>query len=67
MKTRGLFLVASAFLPVTVRGDLTIVQKVEGVGSFKEITTKLKDDKLKVPNLQKMFSEKPPVAPATKP
>jgi hypothetical protein len=48
MKTHGLFLIVTAFLSVTVRGDLTIVQKVEGIGSFKQITTKLKGDKARV-------------------
>lgn len=48
MKTHGLFLIVTAFLLVTVRGDLTIVQKVEGIGSVKQITTKLKGDKARV-------------------
>jgi hypothetical protein len=48
MKIRGLFLIVTAFLSATVRGDLTIVQKVEGLGSSKEITTKLKGDKARV-------------------
>src|SRR5450631_3982028 len=48
MKTRGLCLIVTAFLSVTVRGDLTIVQKVEGIGSVKQITTKLKGDKARV-------------------
>jgi hypothetical protein len=48
MKIRGLVLIVLAFLSVTVRGDLTIVQKVEGIASFKQITTKLKGDKARV-------------------
>jgi hypothetical protein len=48
MKIRGLCLIVAAFLSVTVRGDLTIVQKVEGSGSVKQITTKLKGDKARV-------------------
>jgi hypothetical protein len=48
MKIRGLFMIVTAFLSVTARGDLTIVQKVEGIGSFKQITTKLKGDKARV-------------------
>ena len=48
MKTRGLSLIVTAFLSATARGDLTIVQKVEGVGSVKQITTKLKGDKARV-------------------
>jgi Domain of unknown function (DUF4412) len=48
MKTRGLSLIVTAFLSVTARGDLTIVQKVEGIGAVKQITTKLKGDKARV-------------------
>ena len=48
MKIRGLCLVVTAFLVVSARGDLTIVQKVEGSGSVKQITTKLKGDKARV-------------------
>jgi len=48
MKTCGLFLIVAALLSVPARGDLTIVQKVEGIGSFKQITTKLKGDKARV-------------------
>jgi hypothetical protein len=48
MKIHGLCLIVTAFLSVTVRGDLTIVQKVEGIGSFKQVTTKLKGDKARV-------------------
>jgi hypothetical protein len=48
MKIRGLCLILTTFLSVTARGDLTIVQKVEGSGSVKQITTKLKGDKARV-------------------
>jgi hypothetical protein len=48
MKIRGLCLVIAAFLSVTARGDLTIVQKVEGSGALKQITMKLKGDKARV-------------------
>jgi hypothetical protein len=48
MKVRGLCLIVTASLLVTARGDLTIVQKVEGSGSVKQITTKLKGDKARV-------------------
>ncbi len=48
MKIRGLCLIVTAFFSVTVRGDLTLVQKVEGSGSVKQITTKLKGDKARV-------------------
>src|SRR5436190_4753893 len=48
MKTRGFLLIVTALLSVTARGDLTIVQKVDGIGSFKQITTKLKGDKARV-------------------
>src|SRR5436190_785377 len=48
MKTHGLLLIVGAFLSVTGRGDLTIVQKVEGIGSFEQIMTKLKGDKVRV-------------------
>jgi Domain of unknown function (DUF4412) len=48
MKIRGLCLIVTAFLLVTARGDLTIVQNVEGSGSVKQITTKLKGDKARV-------------------
>lgn len=38
----------AAFLSVTARGDLTIVQKIEGSGSVRQITMKLKGDKARV-------------------
>ena len=48
MKIRGLSLIVAVLFSVTARGDLTIVQKVEGSGSVKQITTKLKGDKARV-------------------
>ena len=48
MKIRGLFLLVAAFISVTARGDLTIVQKIEGSGALKQITMKLKGDKARV-------------------
>ena len=35
-------------MPMTVRADLTIVQKVDGIAMFKQITTKLKGDKVRM-------------------
>jgi hypothetical protein len=48
MKAHGLCLIACGFLSVTARGDLTIVQNIEGSGSVRHITTKLKGDKARV-------------------
>jgi hypothetical protein len=48
MKIPGLCLVFTAVLSLTARGDLAIVQKVEGSGSLKQITIKLKGDKVRV-------------------
>ena len=48
MKTRGLCLIVAAFVSVTARGDLTIVSNVEGSGSVRHITMKLKGDKARV-------------------
>jgi Domain of unknown function (DUF4412) len=48
MKIHGLSLVIGAFFSVTARGDLTIVQKIEGSGALKQITMKLKGDKARV-------------------
>jgi len=48
MKIRGLCLLLAAFISVTARGDLTIVQKIEGSGALKQITMKLKGDKARV-------------------
>jgi hypothetical protein len=48
MKTAGLCLVVTATLLVTARGDLTIVQKVEGSGSVSQITIKLKGERVRV-------------------
>jgi hypothetical protein len=79
MKIRGPCLIVTAFLLVTARGDLTIVQKIEGSVRPHFSTTKQdplseaefsvpKDfQELKVPNLQEMLAEKPSVPPATKP
>jgi len=48
MKTCGLGLIVAVFLSVTARGDLTIVSNVEGSGSVRHITVKLKGDKARV-------------------
>ncbi|HMG06110.1 MAG TPA: DUF4412 domain-containing protein [Chthoniobacterales bacterium] len=48
MKIAGLCLVVTATLLVTARGDLTIVQKVEGSGSVSQITIKLKGERVRV-------------------
>ena len=48
MKAHALCLFVCAFVSVTARGDLTIVQSVEGSGSVRHITTKLKGDKARV-------------------
>jgi|SRR5436190_2128335 len=48
MKIRGLCLIVTVLLSVTARGDLTIVQKIEGSGSVRQITMKLKGDKARV-------------------
>jgi hypothetical protein len=48
MKISGLCLVVTAVLMLTARGDLTIVQKVEGTGAASQITIKLKGDKVRV-------------------
>jgi hypothetical protein len=48
MKPSALLLLLAAVLPNTVRADLTIVQKVDGIGMFSQITTKLKGDKVRV-------------------
>ena len=48
MKTRGLCLIAATLLSVSARGDLTIVSNVEGSGSVRHITMKLKGDKARV-------------------
>jgi Domain of unknown function (DUF4412) len=48
MKIGSFCLMVIASLVVTARGDLTLVQKVEGSGSVKQITTKLKGDKARV-------------------
>jgi hypothetical protein len=48
MKIRGLCLIICVLLPVAARGDLTIVQKIEGSGSARQITMKLKGEKARV-------------------
>jgi hypothetical protein len=48
MKFSGLCLAVTASWLVTARGDLTIVQKVEGTGAVGQITIKLKGDKVRV-------------------
>jgi Domain of unknown function (DUF4412) len=48
MKIRGLGLIVTAFSVVAARGDLTIVQKVEGSGSVKQLTMKLKGERARV-------------------
>lgn len=48
MKALVLVLVLAVCLPVVVRGDLTIVQKVEGAGPGNEVTLKLKGDKVRM-------------------
>ena len=48
MKVPGLCLIVTAFSLVTARGDLSLVQKVEGSGSVSQITIKLKGDKARV-------------------
>ncbi|HWM25975.1 MAG TPA: DUF4412 domain-containing protein [Chthoniobacterales bacterium] len=48
MNVPGLSLIITAFLLVTARGDLSLVQKVEGSGSVSQITIKLKGDKARV-------------------
>jgi hypothetical protein len=78
MKIRGPCLIVSAFLLVTARGDLTIVQKIEGSVRPHFSTTKLdplseaefsvpKDfQELKGPNFREMLAEKPSVTPSKK-
>jgi hypothetical protein len=48
MKAGGLCLIVLALLPVAARGDLSIVQKVEGSSSVSQITIKIKGDKARV-------------------
>jgi len=45
MKAHSLSLILVTVLSLTARGDLTIVQKVEGAGSLSEMTIKIKGDK----------------------
>ena len=48
MKLTCLTIIAVFSLAFSVRGDLTIVQKVEGVGPMSEMTMKIKGDKARV-------------------
>ena len=48
MNVPGLCLIITAFLLVTARGDLSLVQKIEGSGSVSRIIIKLKGDKARV-------------------
>jgi len=48
MNVSGLCLIVTAFSLVTARGDLALVQKVEGGGSVSQIMIKLKGDKARV-------------------
>jgi hypothetical protein len=48
MKVPGLSLIVTAFSLVTARGDLSLVQKIEGSGSVNQIIIKLKGDKARV-------------------
>ena len=48
MKVSGLCLLVSASLLAAAHGDLSLVQKVEGSGSVRQITIKLKGDKARV-------------------
>jgi hypothetical protein len=48
MKIAGFCLIVTATLLVAARGDLTIVQKVEGSGSVGQITIKLKGERVRV-------------------
>jgi hypothetical protein len=48
MKLFGLSLLVGACLLLSTRADLTIVQKVEGVGGGGEMTMKIKGDKMRI-------------------
>src|SRR5205807_7650174 len=48
MKLFGLSLLVGACLLLSARADLTIVQKVEGVGGGGEMTMKIKGDKMRI-------------------
>jgi Domain of unknown function (DUF4412) len=54
MKLAGLSLLLSAALLLSARADLTIVQKVEGIGPVSELTMKIKGDKARVDVSPKM-------------
>jgi len=48
MKAFALSLILAATISLTARADFTIVQKVEGTGGSREITLKVKGDKLRM-------------------
>ena len=48
MKRTGLFLILTGILTLIARGDLSIVQKIEGIAAFKQVTIKIKGDKARV-------------------
>lgn len=48
MNVSCLCLIITLFLLVTARGDLSLVQKIEGTGSVSQITIKLKGDKARI-------------------
>jgi hypothetical protein len=49
MKLFGLSLLVGAWLLFSARADLTIVQKVDGLGGAGEMTMKIKGDKMEKP------------------
>src|SRR6476620_10672888 len=48
MKSAVLLLIVTATLSAPVRADLTILQKVEGIAAFKQLTIKLKGGKARI-------------------
>ena len=61
MKLFGLSLLVGACLLLSTRADLTIVQKVEGVGGGGEMTMKIKGDKMRIeisPQITTIFDGK---------
>jgi hypothetical protein len=73
MKLFGLSLLVGACLLLSTRADLTIVQKVEGVGGGGEMTMKIKGDKMKAAaemikkfNSKKESTEKAKLVPTGK-
>jgi len=54
MKPAGLFVLLSVALLLSARADLTIVQKVEGIGPVSEMTMKIKGDKARIDVSPKM-------------